>query len=100
MNEPLRVVIAGGGTGGHLYPGIAVARELLARRPDARISFAGTARGIEARVVPREGFALELIRSGGIKGKSIDRPRARRGAAAARAARQLAHRVAHGDRIW
>src|SRR6476469_9583097 len=67
----LRVVIAGGGTGGHLYPGIAVARELLARQPDAQISFAGTARGIEARVVPREGFALDLIRSGGLKGKSL-----------------------------
>ena len=64
-------MIAGGGTGGHLYPGIAVARELLARRPDALISFAGTARGIEARVVPREGFALDLIRSAGLKGKSI-----------------------------
>src|SRR5262245_4799337 len=72
----MRVVIAGGGTGGHLYPGIAVARELLARRPDAQISFAGTAKGIEARVVPREGFALDLIRSGGLKGKSIaDRAR-------------------------
>jgi UDP-N-acetylglucosamine--N-acetylmuramyl-(pentapeptide) pyrophosphoryl-undecaprenol N-acetylglucosamine transferase len=67
----LRVVIAGGGTGGHLYPGIAVARELLARQPDAQISFAGTAKGIEARVVPREGFALDLIRSGGLKGKSL-----------------------------
>src|SRR4030088_1405769 len=67
----LRVVIAGGGTGGHLYPGIAVAREILVRRPDALISFAGTAHGIEMRVVPREGFALDLIRSGGIKGKSI-----------------------------
>jgi UDP-N-acetylglucosamine--N-acetylmuramyl-(pentapeptide) pyrophosphoryl-undecaprenol N-acetylglucosamine transferase len=65
------VVIAGGGTGGHLYPGIAVARELLARHPDAQISFAGTALGIEARVVPREGFALDLIRSAGLKGKSI-----------------------------
>jgi UDP-N-acetylglucosamine--N-acetylmuramyl-(pentapeptide) pyrophosphoryl-undecaprenol N-acetylglucosamine transferase len=64
------VVIAGGGTGGHLYPGIAVARELLARRPDAAISFAGTARGIEARVVPREGFPLDLLRSSGLKGKS------------------------------
>ena len=42
---PLRVVIAGGGTGGHLYPGIAVARELLARVPDAIVSFAGTAQG-------------------------------------------------------
>jgi UDP-N-acetylglucosamine--N-acetylmuramyl-(pentapeptide) pyrophosphoryl-undecaprenol N-acetylglucosamine transferase len=74
--DPVSVVIAGGGTGGHLYPGVAVARELLARRPDAQISFAGTARGIEARVVPREGFALDLIRSGGLKGKSlIDRAR-------------------------
>src|SRR5947208_17058293 len=76
MADPLRVVIAGGGTGGHLYPGIAVARELLSRRPDARVSFAGTARGIEARVVPREGFPLDLIRSGGVKGKSLlDRAR-------------------------
>jgi UDP-N-acetylglucosamine--N-acetylmuramyl-(pentapeptide) pyrophosphoryl-undecaprenol N-acetylglucosamine transferase len=74
--EPLRIVIAGGGTGGHLYPGIAVAREILSRRPDATISFAGTGRGIEARVVPREGFELDLLRSGGIKGKSIaDRAR-------------------------
>ena len=71
MTSPLRVVMAGGGTGGHLYPGIAVARELLARRPDAEVSFAGTARGIEARVVPREGFALDVIRSSGVKGKSI-----------------------------
>jgi UDP-N-acetylglucosamine--N-acetylmuramyl-(pentapeptide) pyrophosphoryl-undecaprenol N-acetylglucosamine transferase len=72
-NEPmgLRIVIAGGGTGGHLYPGIAVARELLTRRPDAQISFAGTAKGIESRVIPREGFALDLLRSGGLKGKSI-----------------------------
>ena len=72
----VRVVIAGGGTGGHLYPGIAVARELLARRADAEISFAGTSKGIEARVVPREGFPLDVIRSGGLKGKSIvDRAR-------------------------
>jgi UDP-N-acetylglucosamine--N-acetylmuramyl-(pentapeptide) pyrophosphoryl-undecaprenol N-acetylglucosamine transferase len=67
----LRVIVAGGGTGGHLYPGIAVARELLARRPDAGVSFAGTAHGIEARVVPREGFSLDVIRSAGVKGKSL-----------------------------
>jgi UDP-N-acetylglucosamine--N-acetylmuramyl-(pentapeptide) pyrophosphoryl-undecaprenol N-acetylglucosamine transferase len=67
----LRVLIAGGGTGGHLYPGIAVARELLRRLPDARITFAGTARGIEARVIPREGFELDTLRSAGLKATSL-----------------------------
>ena len=67
---PLRIVIAGGGTGGHLYPGIAVARELLRRRPDTVITFAGTSRGIEARVIPREGFELDVLRSAGLKGTS------------------------------
>jgi UDP-N-acetylglucosamine--N-acetylmuramyl-(pentapeptide) pyrophosphoryl-undecaprenol N-acetylglucosamine transferase len=71
MGKALHVVIAGGGTGGHLFPGIAVARELLSRRPDATVTFAGTARGIEGRVVPREGFELDTIRSGGLKGKSF-----------------------------
>ena len=69
--ESVRVVIAGGGTGGHLFPGIAVAREIQSRVPGAQVSFVGTSRGIEARVVPLEGFALDLIRSSGIKGKSI-----------------------------
>lgn len=67
----LSLVIAGGGTGGHLYPGIAVARELLRQVPAARVSFAGTARGLEARVIPGEGFDLDLIRSAGLKGKSL-----------------------------
>jgi UDP-N-acetylglucosamine--N-acetylmuramyl-(pentapeptide) pyrophosphoryl-undecaprenol N-acetylglucosamine transferase len=65
------VVIAGGGTGGHLYPGLAVARELLRREPGAQVSFAGTARGLEARVIPNEGLPLDLIRSAGLKGKSL-----------------------------
>ena len=68
--KPLRLLIAGGGTGGHLYPGIAVARELLRRHPDATITFAGTARGLESRVVPKEGFVLDVLRSSGIKGMS------------------------------
>ena len=68
--SPLRVVIAGGGTGGHLYPGIAIARELAARRPGSTITFAGTARGIETKVVPREGFELDLLRIAGLKGRS------------------------------
>jgi UDP-N-acetylglucosamine--N-acetylmuramyl-(pentapeptide) pyrophosphoryl-undecaprenol N-acetylglucosamine transferase len=67
----LRVVIAGGGTGGHIYPGIAVAQELVNRRPDAAVSFAGTASGLEARIVPREGFPLDVIRSAGLKGKGL-----------------------------
>jgi len=71
MSAPLRVVIAGGGTGGHLYPGIAVAREIVARVPEARVSFAGTSRGLEARAVPQAGFELDLIRSAGLKGKTM-----------------------------
>ncbi len=63
------MLIAGGGTGGHLYPGIALARELQRRDPSTHVSFVGTAQGIEARVVPREKFPLDLIRVAGLKGK-------------------------------
>ncbi|MCC7125941.1 MAG: undecaprenyldiphospho-muramoylpentapeptide beta-N-acetylglucosaminyltransferase [Acidobacteria bacterium] len=65
------VLIAGGGTGGHLYPGIALARELQRRDPATVVTFVGTATGIEARVIPREGFPLELIRVKGLKGTSL-----------------------------
>ena len=54
-----------------MYPGIAVAREVLRRMPDAVVSFAGTARGLEARIVPASGFELDTIRSTGLKGRSI-----------------------------
>jgi UDP-N-acetylglucosamine--N-acetylmuramyl-(pentapeptide) pyrophosphoryl-undecaprenol N-acetylglucosamine transferase len=67
----LSVLIAGGGTGGHLYPGVAVAREIVSQVPGAQITFVGTTAGIESRVIPREGFALETIRSAGLKGKSL-----------------------------
>jgi UDP-N-acetylglucosamine--N-acetylmuramyl-(pentapeptide) pyrophosphoryl-undecaprenol N-acetylglucosamine transferase len=69
--QGLSVLIAGGGTGGHVYPGLAVARELMRRRPDATVTFVGTARGLEATIVPREGFSLDLIRSAGLRGKSL-----------------------------
>ncbi|HEY6358119.1 MAG TPA: glycosyltransferase, partial [Vicinamibacterales bacterium] len=69
--QGLSVLIAGGGTGGHVYPGLAVAREIMRRHPDATVTFVGTARGLESTVVPREGFALDLIRSAGLKGKSF-----------------------------
>lgn len=67
----MHVLIAGGGTGGHLYPGLAVAAELAGRARGASVSFVGTASGIEARVIPREGYTLDVIRSGGLKGKSV-----------------------------
>src|SRR5690348_6950757 len=64
----LKLLIAGGGTGGHVIPAIAVAREWL-RRDEARdVVFVGTQRGIESRLVPEAGLKLELIRSGGLKG--------------------------------
>jgi UDP-N-acetylglucosamine--N-acetylmuramyl-(pentapeptide) pyrophosphoryl-undecaprenol N-acetylglucosamine transferase len=67
----VRVLIAGGGTGGHLYPGIALARELQRRDAATYVSFVGTAAGIESRVIPGEGFPLDLIRVAGLKGKSL-----------------------------
>jgi UDP-N-acetylglucosamine--N-acetylmuramyl-(pentapeptide) pyrophosphoryl-undecaprenol N-acetylglucosamine transferase len=67
----LRVLFAGGGTGGHLYPGIAVAEELRRRDPATVVSFVGTARGLESRVVPALGLPLDVIHSAGLKGKSV-----------------------------
>jgi UDP-N-acetylglucosamine--N-acetylmuramyl-(pentapeptide) pyrophosphoryl-undecaprenol N-acetylglucosamine transferase len=63
------VVIAGGGTGGHLYPGIALAKALMKHDADIEITFVGTRQGIESRVLPREGFRLKTILSGGLLGK-------------------------------
>jgi UDP-N-acetylglucosamine--N-acetylmuramyl-(pentapeptide) pyrophosphoryl-undecaprenol N-acetylglucosamine transferase len=55
------ILIAAGGTGGHLFPGIAVADELVARAAGSRVVFVGTPRGLESRLVPRAGYALELL---------------------------------------
>jgi UDP-N-acetylglucosamine--N-acetylmuramyl-(pentapeptide) pyrophosphoryl-undecaprenol N-acetylglucosamine transferase len=60
MNN-LRVVIAGGGTGGHLFPALAIADEIRKRQPDSEITFIGTERGIESRIIPNRGYPLELI---------------------------------------
>lgn len=64
------LMIAGGGTGGHIYPAIAIAREYLARDPSRRVVFVGTERGLEKQIVPSAGFPLEVIDVGGLKGKS------------------------------
>jgi len=66
----VKLVVAGGGTGGHLFPGIAVAEEFLARDKNNEALFVGTERGIEARILPRLGFRLAIISAAGIRGKS------------------------------
>jgi UDP-N-acetylglucosamine--N-acetylmuramyl-(pentapeptide) pyrophosphoryl-undecaprenol N-acetylglucosamine transferase len=62
-------VIAAGGTGGHIFPGLALAREIRARRPAAGILFVGSRHGLESKLVPEAGFELELVRASGFAGK-------------------------------
>ncbi len=64
----MRVLIAGGGTGGHLFPGIALADEVATRHPKNDVVFVGTSRGLEAKIVPDCGYKLEVIRARGLKG--------------------------------
>ncbi len=66
--KQLRVLIAGGGTGGHIYPGIAIAKEIQRRHTAAELLFVGTERGLEMKIVPAEGFRLETITISGLKG--------------------------------
>ena len=66
-----RALIAGGKTGGHLYPGIAVAEEILARNPAAAVTFVGTQDGIESRILPKLGYTLETITVSRLKGGGV-----------------------------
>ena len=66
----MRAILAGGGTGGHVIPALAIAHELRARY-NAEVAFVGTARGIETRLVPKAGFPLHLIEVGGLKRVSL-----------------------------
>lgn len=63
----MRVLVAAGGTGGHIYPGLAVAQEVLRRDVKSVVRFVGTARGLENKLVPAAGFPLTLIESSGLK---------------------------------
>ena len=67
----MRMLIAGGGTGGHVFPGVALAEEVVTRHPDNDVVFVGTSRGLEAKVVPAAGYPLELIDVKGLKGKGL-----------------------------
>lgn len=62
------LMIAGGGTGGHIYPAIAIAREYVARDASSKVVFVGTQRGLEKTIVPKAGFPLEFIDVAGLKG--------------------------------
>lgn len=66
-----RVLVAGGGTGGHLFPGVAVVEELRRRIPGLEVRFVGTARGIEARLLPRLGERVDFIDVTPLKGRSF-----------------------------
>ena len=67
----MRILIAGGGTGGHVYPGIAIAKELKSADQNVEVLFVGTAQGLENKIVPKEGFKLKTIRSKGINRNSV-----------------------------
>jgi UDP-N-acetylglucosamine--N-acetylmuramyl-(pentapeptide) pyrophosphoryl-undecaprenol N-acetylglucosamine transferase len=71
LDNAMRVLIAAGGTGGHIYPGIAVAKEIVRRHPDSEVKFVGTARGLENKLVPPAGFELSLIDSAGLKNVGV-----------------------------
>lgn len=67
----MKLLVAGGGTGGHLFPGIAVAEEFLSRSPDNEVLFVGTERGVEARILPKSGYRVEFVSAAGVRGKSL-----------------------------
>lgn len=67
----MKVLIAAGGTGGHIYPGIAVANEIMRRDSGNEVLFVGTARGLEKKIVPENGFQLSLINSAGLKNVGV-----------------------------
>ena len=67
----LRMIVAGGGTGGHVFPGIALAEAFLSLCPGGAVSFVGTEGGLEARAVPARGFPIDFVPSGQVRGRGI-----------------------------
>ena len=73
MSELGAFVIAAGGTGGHIVPGIALGHEIKAQKHGSLVVFIGTSYGLEGRLVPQAGFPLELIEAAGFVGKTVGR---------------------------
>jgi len=67
-NDRLHILIAGGGTGGHLFPGIAIANAFAEKNPQNRILFAGTGKKVETAIVEHAGFPHRKVTAGGLKG--------------------------------
>ena len=67
----MKVIIAGGGTGGHVFPAISIAEEILRRNGGNEVLFVGTGQGIEKKILPEMGYRAEFINSRGIVGKSF-----------------------------
>lgn len=67
----MKVMIAGGGTGGHVFPALAVAEEFRRRNPGNEVLFVGTERGVEAQVVPAAGYQLRALPAAGLKGVGL-----------------------------
>ncbi len=71
LDKVPHVLIAAGGTGGHIYPGLAVAHEFISRHPDADVTFVGTPRGLEGELVGEAGFRIEMLRVEPLRGRSL-----------------------------
>jgi len=67
----MRVIMTGGGTGGHIYPAIAIADKIKEKHPDAEILFVGTARGLEKKLVPQSGYPIKFITVTGFNRKNL-----------------------------
>ena len=69
----MRIIVSGGGTGGHIYPAVTIANQIKEKQPDAEIIFVGTREGLECEIVPRYGYPIEFIEVAGFQRKlSLD----------------------------
>ena len=69
----MRIIVSGGGTGGHIYPAVTIANQIKEKQPDAEIIFVGTKEGLECEIVPRYGYPIEFIEVAGFQRKlSLD----------------------------